>query len=73
MSEVLAKTCSKCGELKPGGEFYAHGRSPDGRRPDCKKCHNRGRAAWARGRYVPKTGRRYVTRSDRESVAIINN
>ncbi|HEY9285902.1 MAG TPA: hypothetical protein VIP46_20805 [Pyrinomonadaceae bacterium] len=73
MSEVLAKTCSKCGGLKPLSEFYAHARSPDGRRPECKRCHNRGRAQWARRRYVPRTGRRYVTRSDREGLATIIN
>ena len=29
--------------------------------PECKRCH----AGWRRRRYVPKTGRRYVTGADR--------
>lgn len=32
------KRCSKCSEEKPHSEFHASKRSPDGRRPCCKKC-----------------------------------
>ena len=40
-----------------------------GRRPDCKSCHNDYHNRWVRRRYVPKTGRRYRTRRDREAAA----
>lgn len=63
------KTCSKCGREKPLAAFYAHRRGIRGRRPDCKACHNAGRNRWARRRYVPKTGRRYLTRADRAALA----
>lgn len=59
------KTCSKCGRRLPLSGFYALRRGLQGRRPDCKSCHNDYRARWARRRYVPKTGRRYRTRRDR--------
>ena len=59
------KRCSKCGRERPLSGFYAHSRGLLGRRPDCKTCHNAHRSRWARQRYVPKTGRRYVTRADR--------
>jgi hypothetical protein len=69
MKEEATKRCSKCGKVKPAGEFYAAKGGLHGRRPDCKACansyHNRG----ARARYVPKTGRRYVSKTDREREA----
>lgn len=73
MSDGQTKRCSKCGAVKPLGEFYAHGRGLHGRRPDCKRCHNGYHNGWARRRYVPKTGRRYVTRGDRETLAILSH
>jgi hypothetical protein len=63
------KRCSKCGRSLPLAGFYAHSRGIQGRRPDCKTCHNEHRSRWARQRYVPKTGRRYVTRADRAALA----
>lgn len=33
------KKCSKCGELKDFNMFYKSKASKDGRRPDCKACH----------------------------------
>jgi hypothetical protein len=62
---VETRTCSKCGRELPLASFYAHKRGLQGRRPDCKSCHNTYRNGWARRRYVPKTGRRYVTKADR--------
>lgn len=35
------KTCSKCGEVKGLGEFYAHPGCKDGHRADCKTCVKR--------------------------------
>lgn len=32
------KKCFRCGETKPLELFYAHKQTPDGRRPECKKC-----------------------------------
>ncbi|HEX8560332.1 MAG TPA: hypothetical protein VF668_19705 [Pyrinomonadaceae bacterium] len=63
------KTCSKCGRRLPLTAFYALRRGLLGRRPDCKACHNAYRNGWARRRYVPKTGRRYVTKADRAARA----
>jgi hypothetical protein len=40
-----------------------------GRRPDCKRCANDYHNRWARRRYAPKTGRRYVSKTDREEAA----
>jgi 5-methylcytosine-specific restriction endonuclease McrA len=34
------KRCSKCGELKPRGEYYRHLFSSDGLKSQCKDCHN---------------------------------
>ncbi len=63
------KRCSKCGRQRPLSGFYAHKRGLQGRRPDCKSCHNSYRNRWARRRYVPKTGRRYFTKGDRAALA----
>ena len=63
------KTCSKCGRRLPLAGFYVLRRGLLGRRPDCKSCHNDYHNRWARRRYVPKTGRRYRTRRDREAAA----
>lgn len=49
--------------------FYRDRTSKGGYRQVCKKCRNGERARWARARYVPRTGRRYRTRKDREGVA----
>jgi len=68
MSEQAEKRCTKCGKCKPAGEFYAAKGGLLGRRPDCKSCSNSYHNRWARRRYVPKTGRRYRTRRDREDV-----
>jgi hypothetical protein len=62
---MTSKRCSKCGEVKPAGDFYRDGKSRGGYRPECKRCRNRQRTQWARRRYVPKTGRRYRTKADR--------
>jgi hypothetical protein len=52
--------CEWAGTPQPLSNFYLHhGKAKDGYRPECKKCTNRLRAAWARERYVPKTGRRW--------------
>ena len=69
MGEAAEKRCTKCGKCKPAGEFYAAKGGALGRRPECKACSNEYRSRWARRRYVPKTGRRYRTRRDREEDA----
>ena len=37
---MTTKSCSKCGQPKNLEEFYRHGASKDGRRPDCKECRS---------------------------------
>jgi hypothetical protein len=69
MVETATKRCTKCGKSKPAGEFYAAKGGALGRRPECKACSNEYRNRWARRRYVPKTGRRYRTKRDREEAA----
>lgn len=62
------RRCRACGVrkvLKKG--FYRDRTGRGGYRSQCKRCRNRQRAAWARARYVPKTGRRYQTESDYQS------
>lgn len=55
-SKICSKsTCSKAGERQPLSRFYRHGSSSDGHRPDCKSCHNKYRADWARKRYIRVT------------------
>jgi DNA-directed RNA polymerase subunit M/transcription elongation factor TFIIS len=47
------RRCSKCGirkMLERG--FYRDSKGRAGYRSECKKCHNRWRAAWARARYT---------------------
>ena len=40
------KTCSKCGEAKPVGEYRLHRSRPDGRQPYCRECQRVGAAIW---------------------------
>ena len=69
MAEQAEKRCTKCGQCKPAGEFYAAKGGVLGRRPDCKSCSNAYHNRWARRRYEPKTGRRYVTKGDKKEAA----
>ena len=69
MGEQAEKRCTKCGKVKPVEGFYAARGGLHGRRPGCKACPNSYHNGWARRRYVPKTGRRYRTRRDREAGA----
>ena len=62
---LAVKRCRDCGVRKAAWAFYREKSCRGGRRPECKRCHNRARARWARSRYVPKTGRRYRTKADR--------
>ena len=58
-SKVCSKpTCPKAGQLQPLSQFHRAARCNGGHRPECKTCHNKYRADWARQRYVPVTGRR---------------
>lgn len=60
------RRCRRCGVrymLTMG--FYRNRKGRGGRESVCKRCRNRQRAAWARSLYVPKTGRRYRTKTDR--------
>ena len=64
------RRCKRCGVRKVLDlGFYRDRTCRGGYRQVCKKCRNRQRAGWARCRYVPKTGRRYRTRSDRAEAA----
>ncbi len=36
----MNKVCTKCKENKPLEEYYKDSRAKDGRRPECKGCHN---------------------------------
>ena len=64
------RRCKSCGvrKLLDRG-FYRDRTCRGGFRQVCKKCRNRERAAWARRRYLPKTGRRYVTKGDKKEAA----
>ncbi len=39
-SRIKSKTCFKCGETKPFGDFYKEHNSRDGRRTPCKTCYS---------------------------------
>ncbi len=69
MGGQAEKQCTKCGKSKPAAESYAAKGGLHGRRPECKPCSNAYHNRWARQRYMPKTGRRYVTKGDRAGVA----
>ena len=60
------RRCRRCGIRKVIDRgFYRDRTCRGGYRQVCKKCRNRERAAWARSRYVPKTGHRYRAKGDR--------
>jgi hypothetical protein len=63
------KAYSKCGHRLPLAAFYALRRGLLGHRPECKSCHNTYHNTMTRRRYIPKTGRRYLTRGDRAAAA----
>lgn len=48
-------TCPKAGQLQPLRQFHRAARCKGGHRPECKTCHNKYRADWARPRYVPSS------------------
>lgn len=48
------KVCSKCGREKRLEEFGRLARNADGRRPECRECHNAGE----RSRYAARKGKR---------------
>lgn len=41
LKKIIFKTCSRCGEKKPGFEFGRDKRVKDGRRSICRECKNR--------------------------------
>jgi hypothetical protein len=60
------RRCTGCGVRKVLAlGFHRERKGRGGYRARCKKCRNRQRARWARSRYIPKTGRRYLTKADR--------
>jgi hypothetical protein len=62
------RRCRRCGVryvITMG--FYRNHKGRGGRESVCKRCRNRQRARWARACYVPKTGRRYLTKADRSA------
>lgn len=62
------RRCRRCGVryvLAMG--FHRERKGRAGYRSTCKRCRNRLHAEWARSRYVPKTGRRYRTKAEREA------
>jgi hypothetical protein len=40
IEDKIMKKCTKCGEVKPFAEFYAHPTVAGGYRTRCKKCHH---------------------------------
>ena len=54
------KKCCKCGVSKPLTEYYANKRAKDGKRYDCKECHNAHLKAY---RDDPSSGHREVRRT----------
>ena len=42
------KPCTKCGELRPLTEFYTDKRARDGKKSNCKTCHNTYSRNWAK-------------------------
>lgn len=64
------RRCRLCGIRKVLDRgFYRDRKSRGGYRRECKRCRDRAGARWARGRYVPKTGRRHRTKADRAVAA----
>lgn len=60
------RRCRSCGVRKLLAlGFHRERKGRAGYRARCKRCRNRERAAWARSRYRPRTGRRYRTQADR--------
>jgi len=59
--EAVLRRCTKCGAVKPLGEFGPELRSRRGRRRQCRDCHNEYQRVWrAKNREnVRATGRRY--------------
>ena len=56
----MIRRCSKCGLRKLlERAFYKERTCRAGYRPECKKCRNRARAAWARARYQAGARGRY--------------
>lgn len=51
--------------------FYRDRKSRGGYRRECKKCRNRARARWARASYLPRTGKRNLTKSDKARTRVI--
>jgi hypothetical protein len=46
---VTTKRCSRCGELRPLDAFHRDSKTRDGRRAECRECHNiRKRKGYAR-------------------------
>jgi hypothetical protein len=62
------RRCTGCGVRKVLAlGFHRERKGCSGYRARCKRCRNRQRACWARERYVPQTGRRYLTKADRQT------
>ena len=60
------RRCKGCGVRKLLAlGFHRERKGRGGFRARCKRCRNRQRARWARSRYIPQTGRRYLTKADR--------
>lgn len=64
------RRCKRCSVRKVLDRgFYRDRTCRGGYRQVCNKCRNQERAAWARRCYVPKTGRRYLTKKGSEASA----
>jgi predicted nucleic acid-binding Zn ribbon protein len=55
---VAAKTCTRCGTVKPLDAFHKNGHAPDGRRSNCKECANAATRQFQRD-YKMATGQHY--------------
>lgn len=60
ITHLRAKTCSKCGEIKPVSEFYSDNRSTSGYRSHCKLCMSK--ATLIRNEVNPEKHRECVAR-----------
>lgn len=57
MQKITIKSCIKCRQSKPFGDFYLQSTGRDGRKATCKTCVNEQMLAYSRNRYASPIGR----------------